>query len=142
AQVHQRAVVAAGEAFGLFPLGGVLAFRGGRGGAGRGGRSGVDGAHDCILAPREKMGKYREIRISATTVPTTIKIAGSIRASSAVMALARSSSKNSATEANICGSAPVPSPTSTISTARRGTTWWRPNPADTASPSFTPCTVA
>src|SRR6185437_12931492 len=128
-EIPQRAVVAAGQRLGAFE------FRRRR----RGDRG---GAHDCILAPSEKMGKYSEIRINATTEPTTIKIAGSIRASSAVKALAKSSSKNSATEPSICGSAPVPSPASTISTANCGTTLCFLSPADMASPSCTACTVA
>ena len=63
------------------------------------------------------------MRINTTTTPITIRIAGSISASAAVSAVATSSSKNSATEFSICGSAPVCSPTEIISVARSGNTF-------------------
>ena len=52
----------------------------------------------------------------------TMRMAGSISASAAASAVATSSSKNSATELSICGSAPVCSPTVIISVARSGKT--------------------
>ena len=43
------------------------------------------------------------MRMKTTTTPMTIRIAGSMKASAAVSAVATSSSKNSATELSICG---------------------------------------
>ena len=60
--------------------------------------------------------------MKTTTTPMTIRMAGSISASAAASAVATSSSKNSATEFSICGSAPVCSPTVIISAARSGNT--------------------
>ena len=57
-----------------------------------------------------------------TTTPITIRITGSMRLIIAASDVCTSSSKNSATELSICGSAPVLSPTSIISIDSSGNT--------------------
>src|SRR5258708_264460 len=75
------------------------------------------------VCPREKMGRYNAIMMVTTTTPITTRMIGSISDSEAVSAVCTSSSKNSATEFSICGSAPVDSPTSIIEVARSGNTF-------------------
>jgi len=61
------------------------------------------------------------MRMGDTThIPFTMRIMGSMRLMAAVRLVCTSSSKNSATELSIWGSAPVDSPTSTISDGQLG----------------------
>src|ERR1700757_4443468 len=76
-----------------------------------------------LVCPSEKIGRYSAIMIVTTTTPIITRMIGSISDSAAVKAVCTSSSKNSATEFSICGSAPVDSPTSIISIASSGNTF-------------------
>src|ERR1700733_6700150 len=90
------------------------------------------------VCPSEKMGRYNAIMMVTTTTPITTRMSGSISDSAAVNAVCTSSSKNSATEFSICGSAPVDSPTSIIDVASSGKTLVLSSACHSDLPSATP----